>query len=288
VKHLNSSIVSTLALLSTFFCWVTFEAAAKTDFEILLRRVVENEKGNRLLEMSYVYEFTRNKMTLGKDSEVKQSESLTFEVTPLQDGDYRRLIKKNGQPLSEHEAKKEQRKLEESIRKHARLSESERAKLEKKRAELRQKEERLWDEVLKAFDFRLAWQEIQHGRMVMIFDAYPRAEYSPSDGDLEILKKIKGRVWIDELDSQISRAEVDFIEDIKFGAGFLVRVNKGGSFRVWKKKVNDEVWFPYRSEVLVNGKIALFKGFNLKFVSDFSNYRKFETHVNLSPAAAND
>jgi hypothetical protein len=90
--------------------------------------------------MSYVYELTRQKFSLGNNSEVLESESHTFEVTPLEDGDYRRLLKKDGRPLSEKEARKEQEKLDESIQKRSRLSKSERENLEKKRSERRHKE----------------------------------------------------------------------------------------------------------------------------------------------------
>ena len=58
-------------------------------FKSLVQRVAENEKRNRLLEMSYVYEVTRQKISLGKNSQVLESESHTFEVTPLEEGDYR-------------------------------------------------------------------------------------------------------------------------------------------------------------------------------------------------------
>src|SRR5215475_8880036 len=93
----------------------------------LVERVAANEKRNRLLEMSYVYEVTRQKISLGKNSEALESESDTFEVTPLEDGDYyRRLIRRNGQPLSEKEAKKEQQKLDASIRERSGASAAER------------------------------------------------------------------------------------------------------------------------------------------------------------------
>jgi hypothetical protein len=277
-----------LLLLGVCLSCAIVEANDNARFQALLLAVAENVKKNRLLEMSYVYEVTRNKLTLGEDSAVKDSESMTFEVTPLEDGDYRRLIKRNGQPLSEAEARKEQQKLEASIQKQVNLSESQRARLAKKRAERRRKEEQLWNEVPKAFDFILAGRETQHGRAALMVDAVPRPEYSPSDGDLKILKKVKGRLWIDEEDSQVSRADIQFIEDIRFGLGFLATVNKGGSLKVWQKKVNSEGWFPYHSEVVVNGRIALFRGFNFKFVSDFSNYRRFETRVDFTPATTAD
>ena len=98
----------------------------------LAQRVAENEKRNRLLEMSYIYELTRQKFSLGNNSEVLESESHTFEVTPLEDGDYRRLLKKDGRPLSEKEARKEQEKLDESIQ-NARVSPSQNARTLRKR-----------------------------------------------------------------------------------------------------------------------------------------------------------
>ena len=267
---------------------VHLQADDSLQFKSLVQRVAENEKRNRLLEMSYVYEVTRQKISLGKNSEALESESHTFEVTPLEDGDYRRLIKKNGQPLSEKEARKEQQKLDESIQKRAHLSKSEREKLERKRSERRRKEEQFWDEGLKAFDLALSGEENLEGRKLLIFVVTPRASYVPRDSDLSILKKIKGKIWVDEAEAQINRAEIEFIEDFKLGAGFLAKVNRGSTLKVWQRKVNDEAWFPYHSEVIANGRILVFKGFNLKFVSDFSNYRKFETQVNIVPASTTE
>lgn len=254
-------------------------------FKSLVQRVAENEKRNRLLEMSYVYEVTRQKVSLGRNSEALESESHTFEVTPLPEGDYRRLIKKDGKPLTEKEARKEQEKLNESIQKHARLSKSQRENLERKRSERRRKEEQFWDEGLKAFELALSGEENVGGRRTLILTVTPRASYIPKDSDLKILKMIKGKIWVDESEAQISRAEIEFIADFKLGAGFLAKVNRGSTLKVWQRKVNDEAWFPFHSEVVANGRVLVLKGFNLKFVSDFSNYRKFETHVNIVPAA---
>jgi hypothetical protein len=251
----------------------------------LAQRVAENEKRNRLLEMSYVYEVTRQKVSLGRNSEALEAESHTFEVTPLEDGDYRRLIKKDGKPLTEKEAKKEQEKLDESIQAHSHLSKSEREKLERKRSERRHKEEQFWDEGLKAFDLALSGEEKQDGRKVLVFLVTPRPSYVPSNSDLKILKIIKGKIWVDEAEAQINRAEIEFIEDFKLGAGFLAKVNRGSTLKVWQRKVNNEAWLPYHSEVVANGRVLVFKSFNLKFVSDFSNYRKFETQVNIVPVA---
>ncbi len=250
-----------------------------------IRKIAENVKRNRILEMSYMFEVTHQKLTLGRNAEVKDNESRTYEITPLEDDYYRKLIKKDGKSLSEQEARSEEKKLEESLKRQTNLSISERNKLEKKKMERRRKEEQFWNEVVKAFDFTEVGRETMEGRSARVFKAIPRAQYVPEDSDFELLKKIQGKIWVDVADDQVLRADVEFIEDIRFGGGFLAKVNKGGSFTVLQKKVNDEVWFPSHSEVIVNGRLLLFKGFNLKIVSDFGNYRKFETSVNFVPAS---
>jgi len=267
-------------VLLLLFEGVFVRADQSLRFTSLVQRIAENQKRNRLLEMSYVYQVTREKISLGRNSEILESESHTFEVTPLEDGDYRKLIGRNGQPLSEKETRKEQQKLTASIQERSRLSHAER---ERKRNERRRKEERFWDEAPKAFELVISGEEHVQGRNLLIVAVTPRANYVPQNSDLKILKKIAGRIWVDKTEAQILRAEIEFIEDFKLGAGFLAKVNRGSTVKVWQQKVNDEAWFPYHSEVIANGRVLVLKGFNLKFVSEFSNYRRFETQVNIVP-----
>ena len=250
-----------------------------------IHKIAENVKKNRILEMSYTFEVTHQKQTLGKNGEVEDNETRTYEITPLEDDYYRRLIKKDGKTLSEQEARSEEKKLEESLKRQTHLSLSERNKLDKKKMERRRKEEQFWNEVVKAFDFTEVSRETVESRSARVFIATPRAQYGPEDRDFELLKKIKGKIWVDIADDQVLRADVEFIEDVRLVGGLLAKVNKGGSFTVLQKKVNDEVWFPSHSEIVVNGRLLVVKGFNLKILSDFGNYRKFETSVNFVPAS---
>ncbi|MFN8009294.1 MAG: hypothetical protein U0V70_20160 [Terriglobia bacterium] len=236
-----------------------------------------------------MFEMTQQKLTLGKNSEISDQESRTFEITPLEDGYYRKLVKKDGKPLSPNESRDEENKLVESQKKNSNLSVSEQNKLEKKRLERRQKEERFWNEVVKAFDFEEQEGESLGGRATRVFQAIPRPQYVPDDRDFELLKKIKGKFWVDAIDEQVVRADIEFIDDIRLAGGLLAKVNKGGTFTVLQKKVYDEVWFPSHSEIAANGRLLLFKGFNLKILNDFGNYRKFEATVNLvSPTEENE
>jgi hypothetical protein len=247
---------------------------------LFLQKIIENEKQNRLVEMSYAYEMKRRTIT---SSEARME---TFEVIPLEDGDYKRRVERDGKPLSESEQKKEQDKLEKEFEKRSGLSETEKAKLEKKRLERRQKEERFWSEMLRAFAFRQTGQEEHENHPTKVIDFSPRSDYEPPEeyADFRLLKKLKGRLWVDEMDLQIVRAEIEFVEDFKMAAGLLIKINKGTTYSVVQKKVRDEVWLPYHDEITAQGRFLFFKGFELKIVSDYGSYRKFQTEVSLHPA----
>ena len=284
-------MVQRLAQLGLFTLCLTIlpvrlssESSEVAPLQLFLKKMIENQKQNRLLEMVYTYEMKRQTQVLGR-GQPTQTKLETFEVIPLEDGDYKRRIEKDGKVLSESERQKEQAKLEQEFRRRAGLSEAEKAKLEKKRRERQQKEEKFWAEILRAFDFHQAGQEEQQGRITRVIDFYPRTEYNPPKeyDDFRLLKKVKGRIWVDENDFQVSRGHVEFIEDFKMGAGLLIKINQGATYSVLQSKVNDEVWLPSHDELSAQGHLFLFKGFGLKVVNDYSGYRRFQTQVNLRP-----
>ncbi|MEW5975910.1 MAG: hypothetical protein AB1898_08915 [Acidobacteriota bacterium] len=288
---LNTTFGPRLFLLFLIFgisllAWSAQAETSQAELEALLRRVAQNQKRNRLLEMSYLYEMTSRRMKLDATGAVRETELVTYEVIPLKSGDYRRVIGRDGQPLSAEEARKEQSKLERSLKKEAQLSESERLRQEKKWQERRRKEEQTWEEVVKAFTAKLVTHRQDGETRVTVVDLLPRSDYIPPNRDLRILKKVKGRVWIDNVHEEVTRAEMEFVEDVTFGAGILGKLNQGGTLSVQLSRINDEVWLPRQVEIAADGRI-LFKGFRIRILNDFANYRKFETSVQLGTASLN-
>ncbi len=100
------------------------------------------------------------------------------------------------------------------------------------------------------------------------------------------MEDLVGTVWIDEADSEIARAEGQFLADFKLGFGLLVDIHKGLSFTLEKQKINDEVWLTKR--VSGQGK-ASFGVFILRVhgrsAADMSDYRKFQTGVTILPGS---
>ncbi len=275
-------------LLAVLLANPVFPSAPDLNHQATLRqflaKVAENEKQNRLREMVYLYELRRQSITLDRRGREKKRTSSTYEVIPLADGVYRKLIKRNGQPLSKKEARKQQKKAEARLGRHKNSSPSGRAKLERQRSERRRREARFWDEAIQAFHFHYQGQEVLNGRTVAVVDLLPREEYKPGEKDFRILAKLKGRIWIDMQDLQVTQAEMEFIEALKIAGGLVAKLHKGSTLWVRQQKVRDDIWFPRQFQLKVSGRVLLLKGFNLKMTGDYSNYRRFGTSVRLLPA----
>lgn len=263
-------------------------SAVDLNQEAALRRfvaqVAENERKNRFREMGYLYRLQRDRIILDRRGREKKRTSSTYEVIPLDDGVYRKLIRRNGEPLSEKKAQKQQRKAEARLRRQRNLSPAGRAKLERKHAERRRKEALFWEEAVRAFHFYYRGEEVLNGRPVAVVDLLPHEKYRPAEKDLWILDKLKGRIWIDRQDLQVSQVEMEFVKPVKVAGGLVARLHKGSTLWVRQEKLRDEVWFPRRFELTMNGRIFLLKGFNMRMTGEFSDYRRFGTSVRILPA----
>lgn len=254
------------------------------DLRRLVAQVAENERKNRFREMGYFYRLQNHRIILDRKGREKKRTSSTYEVIPLDDGDYRKLIRRNGEPLSEKEALKQERKAEARLRRQRNLSPAGRAKLKRKHAERRRKETLFWEDALRAFHFHYRGEEVLNGRPVVVVDLLPHEKYRPAEKDLWILDKLKGRVWIDRQDLQLSQVELEFVKPVKIAGGLVARLYKGSTLWVRQEKVRDDVWFPRRFEMIMNGRIFLLKGLNMRMAGEFSDYRRFGTSVRMLPA----
>ena len=247
-------------------------------------QVAENERKNRFREMGYFYRLQRDRIILDRSGREKKRTSSTYEVIPLDDGVYRKLIRRNGQPLSEKEARKQQKKAEVRLRRQRKLSPAGRARLERKHAERRRKEALFWEDAVRAFHFHYRGEEVLDGRAVAVVDLLPRQEYRPAEKELWILDKLQGRIWIDRQDLQVTQVDMEFVKPVKVAGGLVARLHKGSTLWVRQEKLRDEVWFPRRFELTMNGRIFLLKGFNMRMIGEFSDYRRFGTSVRMLPA----
>jgi len=195
---------------------------------------------------------------------------------------YERQIVKNGVPLTDKELEKQDQKerdrVEKETRKRASWSEAKRQE-EKAKAERKEREEA--DDIFAAFDYQLVRREMRNGVSTILVNFKPKQSYKPKTNDARQLQHVSGRVWIAEDDHEFVRLEAEVIDPIKIGAGLLARLQKGSMMNAELRKINDEIWLPAKFELLLNGRLLLLKGLNMRIVVEFSDHKKFNVDTIL-------
>ena len=118
----------------------------------LIRTAAEHDMDNDKKSRDYTYILQEQRQKLDGS---REPESKTYEVMTLYDEQVRRLITKNGQPLTGKDAAKEEEKIQHFIDKRKKESEDDRRKRLDKQEKEREKARQFVREVSEAYNFRL-------------------------------------------------------------------------------------------------------------------------------------
>lgn len=202
-------------------------------------------------------------------------ESRTYDVMILDGSPYRRLIARNDKPLSEMEARKVAEGFEKTRSKRLRESEDDRRRrLERDEKQL-QESRRFLAEIPSAFELTLRGVEPVSGVPAWVIDAQPRPGFKSRVKDTEMLKKFRGRLWIEQRTYQWVKVDAETIDAIRLGL-FLVRLDRGAKLGFEQMFVNGELWLPKRISAQADGRLALLKKLAVDQEATFSDYKKFQ------------
>jgi hypothetical protein len=249
---------------------------AQDPVEILRRSVELDQRDNeRLKDYTYIAinEFTSDQNSSG-------TQSSTREITMLAGRPYRRLIARNGKPLSEKEAASEQAKMDREFAKRQHESASDKAKQEKARAENR----KFLLQAPDAYTLRLEGVEQISGKPAWVISGEPKPGFRPkgSGPDAQILTKVRGKVWIDQAEYRWVKFEAEVLETLSMDLA-LVRIGPGTHLSFEQTRVNDEVWLPSRTSIHGDARL----GYLVKMHGDqeitYRDYKKFQTDSRIVP-----
>ena len=263
-------------------------AGAQTPREIVERAIAVNEQNQRLAR-NYAYLERQERRTLDGSGVMKERVVETWDVTLLAGSLYRRLVGRNDKPLSPAEEKQEEEKLRKSIeerrgetpeQRERRIAESQRRRDERQRAPIQ--------DLLDAFDFRLAGLETLDGREVWVIDGAPRAGFKgKSTVGRALFPKLKCRFWIDRNSYQAIKVDAETQDAVSLGL-FLVRLAKGSRILIESERVNDEVWLPKHVAVTAAARVLLVKSARFDLRLDYSGYKKFQAESRVVATGASE
>jgi hypothetical protein len=245
------------------------------DVREIVRKSVELDQANWLRMQDYTWVARNMERHLDSRGKTKSVETEAWETLILYGEPHRRIIERDGKPLSGSEQRKQQEKLDKAVAKLERETPDQRQRrlqeLEKDRA----KDREFLREIPDLYDFRLEGDAKVDGYDTWVISATPKANYRPTLRDAKPLLKIKGKLWIDKAEYQWVRLEAETTDTISFGL-FLARLSPGAKLVFEQTRVNDEIWLPKREFTSGSGRLGLVMKVAMEQELTWSSYRKFQ------------
>lgn len=248
------------------------------DISRLLADLQTNE--DRVEKILDRYSFTEKYITreVGKDGVLREISSETYQFSFYRGNRMRRMIEKNGNPLSEKEQAEEDKKAADRVDD----LEKEIAKKEAKADPGDDDSKRVSvAELLRASNLINPRRERFRGRSVVVFDFEPNPSFDLKNAKsmLKFFGKTAGVIWIDEEDKQVARLEAVLADSFNIGGGVLAKLKKGASFTIERDRINNEIWLPSQTDINLSVRVLMVKGVSVNQLIKAYDYRKFETEV---------
>lgn len=257
------------------------------DAETLLRRVIESQERQQELTRQYAFRETTVTSDLDSRGRVERAKSESALVTPGPDGEYRRLVGKDGRPLSPEEDAKEERKFQKYLEEQLRLPSSERDK--RTREKLKRRVERFQErlrEAIEVFDFEPLEDDVVQEVPLRVFRFAPEPGYEGHSRATKILARMEGKVWIDPRRDQLAKLQVRFREDLKFLGGIFGRVSEGSEASAEAWFDGNELWLLDDVAISLDARLYFLKSYRRRIEIDYHDYQRYhvdtEEKVKLS------
>jgi hypothetical protein len=256
------------------------------DIPSLLKELQTNEdKIENILE-NYTYTQTNTFRELDNNGNLRVKESATFQLSFYKGNRIRRMVAKNGKPLTADEQAKEDRNVEKRIAEIEKEIAKKEARAAKQAAEGESEEDRRISiaELLRASNLINPRRERFRGRDVIVFDFEPNPnfDFKNAKSFLKFFGKTAGVMWIDAQDKQVARIEAVLSDNFKVGGGLVASLKKGAAFTLENDRINNEIWLPSSADFNLSVKVFLVKGISVNQTVKYGDYQKFNSEVKES------
>jgi hypothetical protein len=239
------------------------------DIRQLMTEVAEHQKQVEKLREDYTYTAQTVTQDLDSKGQVKKTETGEFEEFFVHGRLIWRRIKKDGKPLDGEEQQKETERVTKAVE-----------KAENPKSEEKEEENELHlVKLLEIVDASQPRRENFRGRATIVCDFVGRKDAKAHGLGEDLFKKLRGTVWIDEADREVTRLEATFYDNVRIGGGLLANIQKGTYLTFDQAKINGEIWLPIDSEGTLDARLMVFKGIRQHIVEHDSNYQRFHVEA---------
>jgi len=253
-------------------CPVVFAQGLTHDppnLQLVLQQVEAHQKQVEAMRENYTYDCLQTTEDLDSSGQVKKTETELREEFFVNGHMIGRMTKKNGQQLTGGELQKENRRVEDLV----------------KKAQITPPGQRLEGpsitvgRVLELVDLRNPRREAFRGRPTIVFDFVGRKDMKTHGIMEDASKKLQGTVWIDQADLQVAHLEVTVADNFRMAGGLLASVEKGSSFRFDQAPVAGGLWLPTGSEADMQARILVLKNLRERRIQRDYGFQRFSVET---------
>lgn len=238
------------------------DAPALPEGNAYVRALVQKQRDREALLDTYTYDVLSVREELDRSGAVRSRRTQSFQTFYVKGRPLRRLVAQDGQTLSADRQARENERV-------AGMA----ADIRAGRVAIEQPGLRL-SSILDRFDFRSVGREAVEGRTAVVLDFAARPGERDIKGD-RVLRRLSGRLWVDEAEQEIVRAEVHNTEPIKVALGVGASVSRVES-RFDFRKVDGAAWMPWRVLTFAEGRKLLLKSFRTRVTLTYGGFRRFD------------
>jgi hypothetical protein len=247
----------------------TAVTAPLPDIRQLIREVQDHQKQLEKVRENYTYSSLQTKQDLDANGKITKTETTENEDFFVNGHVIERTVKKNGQPLNDHDQQKETERVTRLVEKAEKTPSGQ--PLEGQTVSV--------SRVLEIMDVGNPRRENYHGRPAIVFDFVGRKNAKTHGFAEDASKKLKGTVWVDEADRQVAHLEVTFDDNFHVGGGILANVQKGSNFHFDQAPVEDQLWLPTGGEGTLQARVLLLKNMRQHFTERVFDYKRFRVET---------
>jgi len=235
----------------------------------LMREVMDHQKQLDKVRETYTYSSLQTTQDIDGNGQVKKTESEEGEDFFVNGHVIERTVKKNGQPLNEHDQQKETQRVTKEVEKAEKTPPGQ--PLQGPSVSV--------SRVLEVMDLHNERRESYRGRPTIVFDFVGRKDVKTHGLAEDASKKLQGTIWVDEADREVAHLEVRFDDDFKVAGGLFATIAKGSNFRFDQALVNGETWLPTGGEGTVQARVLLLKNYRQHFTERDYDYKRFRVET---------
>jgi hypothetical protein len=230
-----------------------------------VRTLVDGVRRREEAVNRYTYDVTEVREQLDDEGRRRSVETTRYEVFHVKGRAVRKKVAQDGKPLPADERIREERRVQEEVDSIVKGSAD------------KDREVRL-SEVLERYDFKTVGREDLDERPTLVFDFKAQPGERKLEGD-RFLRVLSGRVWVDEDEKELVRAELRTTKGVGFAWGLGPSL-EALTMDLHFDRAEEGLWLPARLNALVNGQILPLKGFRYRISVLYGRYRRFETDTN--------